>query len=128
MWLPLAIFLGLIMAFYWFAFMATIWWCFNALMALWAGHYIRAAIWGCLGFGMLCWWNGSDVIPDPSDFDKWLKGSAWVVGIGALATFVRWRKKQATLVMPTMPTWTPPKTPANDNQLVVFSLHAKSEG
>jgi hypothetical protein len=30
--------------------------------------------------------------------------------------------------IPTMPTWTPPKTPANDNQLAVFSLHSKSEG
>jgi hypothetical protein len=52
MW-PLAIFLALVVGFYWFAFMATIWWCFNALMAFWAGHYIRAAIWGCLGVGMM---------------------------------------------------------------------------
>ena len=88
MW-PLAIFLGLVVAFYWFAFMATIWWCFNALMALWAGHYIRAAIWGCLGFGMLLWWNGTEVIPHPWDFDAWLKGSAWVVGLGAFLTFIR---------------------------------------
>jgi len=101
MW-PVAIFLMLVVAFYWFAFMATIWWCFNALMALWAGHYIRAAIWGCLGFGMLCWWQGSDVIPDPWDFDKWLKGSAWVVGLGALATFARFynRHRRATQTVP----------------------------
>ena len=115
MW-PVAIFLMLVVGFYWFAFMATIWWWFNAVMALWAGHYIRAAIWGCLGFGMLCWWQMPDhgglianMIPDPEDFDKWLKGSAWVVGLGALATFVRWRKKQQAMqTIPTMPVWTPP--------------------
>jgi len=128
MW-PLAIFLMLVVGFYWFALMATIWWCFNALMALWAGHYIRAAIWGCLGFGMLFWWNGTEVIPHPWDVDEWLKASAWVVGLGALATFVRWRKKQQAMqVIPTtMPTWTPPTAPANDNRLVTFSLHAKRE-
>jgi len=94
-----------------------------------AGHYIRAAIWGCLGFGMLCWWQMPDhgglianMIPDPEDFDKWLKGSAWVVSLGALATFVRWRKKQQAMqVIPTtMPTWTPPKAPANDNLITLF--------
>ena len=35
MW-PVAIFLMLVVVFYWFAFMATIWFCFNGLMALWA--------------------------------------------------------------------------------------------
>jgi len=101
MW-PLAIFLGLVVAFYWFAFMATIWWWFNAVMALWAGHYIRAAIWACLGFGMLCWWQGTDVIPDPWDFDRWLKDSAWVVGLGALATFARFynRHRRAAQAVP----------------------------
>ena len=106
-----AIFLMLVVAFYWFAFMATIWWWFNAVMALWAGHYIRAAIWACLGFGMLAWWQGEDVIPDPWDFDKWLRASAWVVGLGVLATFVRWRKKQA---MSAVPAWTtPPEATGN---------------
>ena len=115
MW-PVAIFLMLVVAFYWFAFMATIWWWFNAVMALWAGHYIRAAIWACLGFGMLCWWQGENVIPDPWAFDRWLKGSAWVVGLGALGTFVRWRKRQRAMqavpTIPTMPTW--PTTPSGN--------------
>src|SRR6516164_7716443 len=88
MW-PLAIFLMLVVAFYWFAFCGTIWFCFNGIMALWAGHFIRASIWASLGVGMLFWWQGSDVIPDPWDFDAWLRGSALIVGLGALATFVR---------------------------------------
>ena len=98
----------------------------NAIFALIKGHFIRAAIWGSLGFGMLAWWKGTDVIPDPWDFDKWLKGSAWVVGFGAIATFVRYcRKRKAMQAITTMPAWTPPKTPANDNQLVMFSLHER---
>ena len=108
MW-PLAIFLMLVVLFYWLAFCATIWWSFNALMALWGGHYIRAAIWGCLAFGMLAWWQDTEVIPHPWDVDAWLKDSAWVVGLGALATFVRWRKKQQAMqAVSAMPVWTPP--------------------
>jgi hypothetical protein len=94
--------------FYWFAFMGTIWFCFNGLMALWAGHFIRASIWFSLGVGMLFWWQGTEVIPHPWDVDAWLRGSAVIVGIGALSTFVRWRKKQAMQTIPTMPVWTPP--------------------
>src|SRR5262249_42274254 len=98
-----------IVLFYWLAFMATIWWWFNAVMALWAGHYIRAAIWACLGFGMLAWWQGEDTLPHPSDFDAWLRGAAVFVGIVAFTTFVRWRSKHKPMqAMPTMPTWTPP--------------------
>ena len=125
MW-PLAIFLALVVGFYWFAFMGTIWFCFNGLMALWAGHFIRASIWASLGVGMLFWWQGTEVIPHPWDVEAWLRGSAVIVGIGALGTFVRYhRKRQAMVSVPTMPTWTPPKTPANDNQLVMFSLRVK---
>jgi hypothetical protein len=105
MW-PLAMFLMLVVAFYWFAFMGTVWFCFNALMSLWAGHFVRAAIWACLGYGMVAWWQGTEVIPHPWDFDKWLRGSAVIVGIGALATFVRWRKKQKA--MQAVPAWTAP--------------------
>jgi hypothetical protein len=88
MW-PLAIFLALVVGFYWFAFMGTIWMWFNAIFALIKGHFIRAAIWGSLGYGMWLWWMYSELIPDPWDFHEWLKGSAWVVGIGVLATFAR---------------------------------------
>jgi hypothetical protein len=88
----------LVVLFYWLAFMATIWWCFNALMALWAGHFIRAAIWGSLGVGMIYWWQGDQIIPHPGDVYAWLKGSAWVVGFGAFLTLVRFcrRYQQAT--------------------------------
>jgi hypothetical protein len=108
MW-PVAIFLMLVVGFYWFAFMGTIWFWFNAIFALIKGHFIRAAIWGSLGYGMWLWWMYSELIPDPWDFHEWLKGSAWVVGLGALCTFVRWRKKQQAMqTIPTMPVWTPP--------------------
>ena len=101
MW-PLAVFLALIVGFYWFAFMATIWFCFNGLMALWAGHFIRASIWASLGVGMLFWWQGTEVIPHPWDVEAWLRGSAVIVGIGALGTFVRFyiRHRQAVQAVP----------------------------
>src|SRR6516165_7953151 len=108
MW-PLAIFLMLVVAFYWGAFYLTVAAWLNALGHLFRGNFIRASIWFSIGCGMLAWWQGTDVIPDPWDFDKWLRGSAVIVGIGALATFVRWRKKQQAMqtipAMPTIPTW-----------------------
>jgi len=107
MW-PVAIFLMLVVAFYWVAFYITVVAWLNALGHLFRGNFIRASIWLSIGCGMLFWWWGSDVIPDPWDFDAWLKGSAWVVGVGVLATFVRWRKKQQAMqTMPAMPEWTP---------------------
>ena len=128
MWLLLAIVLSAVLLFYWFALMGTIWFWGNGIFSLCKGHFTRATIWLSLGYGMLLWWRRTEVIPHPWDFDAWLRGYAVFVGVGVLATFVRWRKKQQAMqAVPTMPTWTPPKTPANDNQLVMFSLHAKRE-
>ena len=108
MW-PVMIFLVLVVAFYWGAFYISVVAWLNAVGHLFRGNLIRASIWACIGFGMLCWWQGENTIPDPWDFHAWLTNSAWVVGIGALATFVRWGKKQqAVQAIPTMPVWTPP--------------------
>ena len=102
MWLLLAIVLSAVVLFYWLAFMGTIWFCFNALMSLWAGHFVRAAIWACLGVGMLLWWQGTEIIPHPWHVDAWLKASAWVIGIGVLATFARFydRHRRAAQAVP----------------------------
>src|SRR5262249_6978085 len=131
MWQLIAIVLIAIIWFYLGAIYLTVVAWLNAVGHLLQGHFTRAAAWFCVGVGMLLWWNGTETIPHPWDFDAWLKASAWVVGLGALATFLRWRKKQQAMqAIATMPVWTPPKTPrklpANDN-LVVFSLHAKIE-
>src|SRR6516164_11089074 len=113
MW-PVAIFLMAVVLFYWLAFCLTVAAWLKAIIHLLGGHFIRAAIWFSLGSGMIFWWTGSDTIPEPMDFDTWLRGSAVIVGIGALGTFVRWRKKQQAMqAIPAVPTWTPPKTPAN---------------
>jgi hypothetical protein len=124
MW-PLAVFLMLVVAFYWGAFyISAVAW-LNAVGHLFRGNFIRAAAWFSIGVGMLLWWKGSDVIPDPWDFDKWLRGSAVVVGIGALATFVRWRKKQQAMqTIPTMPVWTPPFE-ANGNIAPIIEVEYK---
>ena len=129
MWQLIAIVLIAIIWFYLGAIYLTVVAWLNAVGHLLQGHFTRAAAWFCVGVGMLLWWNGTETIPHPWDFDAWLKASAWVVGLGALATFVRWRKKQQAMqVIPTtMPTWTPPTAPTNDNRLVTFSLHAKRE-
>ena len=108
MW-PVAIFLMLVVLFYWLAFCLTVAAWLKALIHLLGGNFIRAAIWLSIGCGMLFWWQGTEVIPHPWDVEAWLRGSAWIVGLGALATFVRWRKKQQAMqTMPTMPEWTPP--------------------
>jgi hypothetical protein len=115
MWLLLAIVLSAVLLFYWFALMGTIWFWANGIFSLCKGHFTRATIWLSLGYGMLLWWRGTEVIPHPWDFDAWLRGSAVFVGVGALATFVRWRKKQQAMkAIPTMPMWTMPADAAGN--------------
>ena len=101
MW-PVAIFLMLVVAFYWGAFCLTVAAWLKAIIHLLGGHFIRAATYFSIGCGMLFWWQGTEVIPHPWDFDKWLRGSAVIVGIGALATFERFynRHRRAAQVVP----------------------------
>ena len=115
MW-PVAIVLMAVVLFYWFSFMFTIWCWLQVIFCLCQLQFVRATIWFSLGSGMLFWWFEKDI-----DFDMWLRGSAVIVGIGALGTFMRYhRKRPAMLAIPTMPTRTPPKTPANDNLITLF--------
>jgi|SRR6516162_1089536 len=88
MW-PVAVFLMGVVLFYWLAFMGTIWFWANGVFSLCKGHFIRASIWFSLGGGMLLWWQGTEVIPHPWDFDAWLRGSACFVGLGVILTLLR---------------------------------------
>jgi hypothetical protein len=112
MWQLIAIVLIAIIWFYLGVIYLTVVAWLNAVGHLLQGHFTRAAAWFCVGVGMLLWWNGTETIPHPWDFDAWLRGSAVIVGIGALATFLRWRKKQQAMrampTMPTIPTWPTP--------------------
>ena len=102
---------------YWLALCATIWFWGNALFALLKGHFIRASIWFSLGCGALFWWQGSDLIPDPWDFDKWLRGSTVIVGIGALGTLLRFLRKWKA--MQAVPAWTaPPEATGNIGPII----------
>jgi len=104
MW-PVAIFLMAVVLFYWLAFCLTVAAWLKALGHLLGGHFIRAAVWFSIGSGMMFWWfSGNGDIT----FGEWVQGSVTIVGIGALGTFVRWRKKQAMQVLPTMPVWPTP--------------------
>jgi hypothetical protein len=116
MW-PVMIFLVLVVAFYWGAFYLTVAAWLNAIGHLFRGNFIRSAIWLSIGCGMLAWWQGTDVIPDPWDFDKWLRSSTVIVGIGALGTLVRFLRKWKA--MQAVPTWTtPPEATGNIGPII----------
>ena len=126
MW-PLAIFLMLVVLFYWLAFCLTVAAWLKAIVHLLGGHFIRAALWFSIGCGMLFWWQGSDVIPDPWDFDKWLRGSTVIVGIGALGTFARFynrHQRAVQAVTPFEPAPVAEPTPVVLNINIELSPHA----
>src|SRR5262249_43907580 len=113
-----------IILFFWLAFMGTIWCWLQTIICLCQLKFTRATIWFSLGCGGLFWWMGTDI-----DFDKWLHGSAAIVGLSVLATLLRYLNRilppRKKLFKPRSPTGFGPKPPANDNQLVVFSLDVK---
>ena len=105
-----------VVLFFWAAFMLTVWAWLQTIFCLCQLQFIRAGIWFSIGCGMLFWWMGNDI-----DFDTWMRGSAVIVGMGALGTCARYHsKRKAMQAIPTMPRWTPPKTPANDNLITLF--------
>ena len=82
-----------VVLFFWFAFCLTIWAWLKAISHLCIGNFTRASIWFSIGCGMLFWWFDKDI-----DFDTWLRGSAVIVGIGALGTFARLYRRQQRAV------------------------------
>jgi hypothetical protein len=101
MWQLLAIVFSAVVLFYLGAFYLTVAAWLNAIGHLFRGNFIRASIWACIGFGMLCWWQGSDVIPDPWDFDKWLKTSVLFVAlVASIVLVVKFRPRPKTNVPP----------------------------
>ena len=83
MW-PLAIFLMLVVLFYWLAFCLTVAAWLKAIVHLLGGHFIRAALWLNVGVFMLFWW-----FDKPHDWDTMMPGIVFFTGLGALGTFVR---------------------------------------
>ena len=126
MW-PVAIFLMLVVAFYWGVFYISVVAWLNAIGHLYKGNFTRAAAWFAVGSGMLFWWMGSDTIPDPIDFDTWLRGSAVIVGIGALGTFARFynrHQRAVQAVTPFEPAPVAEPTPVVLNINIELSPHA----
>jgi hypothetical protein len=116
MWQLTAIVLGGVLLFYWFAFVLTVVAWLKAIAHLCLGNFIRSALWLNLGIFLLFWWTDK-----PHDWDTMMPGLVFFTGLGALGTFVRYhRKRKAMQAIPTMPAWTPPKTPANDNLITLF--------
>jgi hypothetical protein len=118
MWLPLAILISIMIWFYLGAIYLTVVAWLNAIGHLLRGNFTRAAAWFCVGVGMVAWWQGTETIPHPQDFDAWLRTSAWVVGFGALLTFIRFchRHRQATQTT----------APSEIAPMVTFTINAKS--
>ena len=127
MWQLIAIVLIAIIWFYLGAIYLTVVAWLNAVGHLLQGHFTRAAAWFCVGVGMLLWWNGTETIPHPWDFDAWLKASAWVVGLGALATVARFyngHRRAAKAVPPLEPAPFEPAPVVNINIKLDISPHA----
>ena len=90
--------------FYWLVFCLSVAAWLKALIHLLGGNFIRCALWFNVGVFMLFWWTDK-----PHDWDTMMPGIVFFTGLGVLATFVRWRKKQQAMqAVPTMPEWTPP--------------------
>jgi hypothetical protein len=83
-----------IVLFYWLAFCFTIWAWFQAIVHLCQLQFVRASLWFNAGTWMLFWW-----FDRPHDWDSFMPGACFFVGLGALGTFVRYdlkRKRSAT--------------------------------
>ena len=112
-----------IVLFYWLAFCLTVAAWLKALIHLLGGNFIRAAIWLSIGCGMLFWWQGTEVIPHPWNVEAWLRGSAVIVGIGALGTFVRFYRRHQRAVE-AVPPFEPAPVVLNINIELNTSSHA----
>jgi hypothetical protein len=89
MW-PVAIFLMLVVGFYWAMFCVTIWLWLRAILNLCVGNFIRASLCFVAGTWMLLWWYD-----EPRGWDDFAPGTYVVIGLGVLATFARfWRRQQ----------------------------------
>jgi|SRR6516164_9192912 hypothetical protein len=88
MWQLIAIVLAAVLLFYWLALMGTIWMWANAIFSLCKLHFIRASLWFNAGVFMLFWW-----FDRPHDWDSFMPGACFFVGIGALATLVRYLRR-----------------------------------
>jgi len=96
--------------FFWFAACFTLWTWLKAISHLCLGNFIRSAVWLNVGIFMLFWWTDK-----PHDWDTMMPGIVFFTGLGALGTFVRWRKKQQAMqAIPTMPAWPTPADAAGN--------------
>ena len=97
MW-PVAVFLMIVVAFYWIMFCVTIAAWLKALVHLLKGNFIRCALWLNVGGWMLFWWYDR-----PRSWDDFMPTAAFLVGVGVLAAFMRYRRQQQRAVQAVTP-------------------------
>ena len=117
MW-PLAIFLMLVVLFYWLAFCLTIAAWLKAIGHLFGGNFIRSALWFNVGVFMLFWWYDK-----PHDWDTMMPGVVFFTGLGALGTFARFYRRQQRAVE-AVPPFEPAPVVLNINIKLDTSPHA----
>src|SRR6266540_355494 len=90
-----------IVLFYWLGFCFTIIAWLKAISHLCIGNFIRAALWFNVGVWLLFWW-----FDKPHDWDSFMPGACFLVGLGALGTFARYCSKRKAML--SVPASTPP--------------------
>src|SRR5258708_34191490 len=86
-----------IVLFYWLGFCFTVWAWLRTIINLCECKFIRASIWFVTGTWLLFWW-----FDKLHDWERFGPGACIFVGLGALATFVRYhRKRKAVQATPT---------------------------
>jgi hypothetical protein len=77
-----------IVLFHWLAFCFTVSAWLRTIINLCECKFIRASIWFVTGTWMLFWW-----FDKPRGWDDFMPGACFFVGIGALATLVRYLRR-----------------------------------
>ena len=101
-----------VVAFYWLAGCLTVIAWLKAISNLCFGNFIRAAIWFNVGVWLLFWW-----FDKPHDWDSFMPGACFLVGLGALGTFARYCSKRKAMLAIPAPAWTTPTEAAGNVEI-----------
>jgi hypothetical protein len=90
-----------IVLFYWLAFCFTVAAWLKTIVHLLGGNFIRSSLWFNAGVWMLFWW-----FDKPRSWEEYGPGACFFLGVGVLATFLRYHLKRKSMLA--TPAWTTP--------------------